>query len=56
MGWQIFVAIIVAVPLILAPVVFIWFLSYECLATAIRENRGRKTAHKGQAGAKAVAR
>jgi hypothetical protein len=56
MGWQIIIGIVVAVPLILAPVAFIWFLSYECLATAIREHRSKKTAHTDPAGLKAAVR
>lgn len=43
MQWQIVVALIVAVPVILMPVVFVWFLNIGALR-ALREKRKREAA------------
>ena len=44
MEWYVIVAIIVAAPLILAPVAFIWYLNVVGMATATKESRERKAA------------
>ncbi len=46
MEWQIIVAIVVAVPIILFPVVFIWFLNISGIYAAMKEARARRVARK----------
>ena len=42
MEWQIIVALVIAVPIILLPVVFIWYLNFGGIFTAIKESRARR--------------
>jgi len=44
MEWQIIVAIVLAIPIILLPVVFIWYLNVGGIFTAIKESRARRAA------------
>ncbi len=44
MEWQIIVALVVAIPIILLPVAFIWYLNLGGIYTAIREARARRAA------------
>ncbi len=44
MEWQIIVALVVVAPLILFPVVFIWYLTAGGLVAALRERRKVKAA------------
>ncbi len=44
MDWQIIIALIVAIPIILFPVAFIWYLNLGGVYTAIKEARARRTA------------
>ncbi len=46
MEWQIIVAIAVAIPVILLPVVFVWFLNIGGIYAAIKEARARQVARK----------
>ena len=39
MEWQVIVALVVAVPIILAPVVLIWYMNIGGIYTAIKERR-----------------
>ncbi|MFC1956560.1 hypothetical protein ACFLWZ_08655 [Chloroflexota bacterium] len=45
MEWQIVVALVVAIPIILFPVVFVWYLNIGGIYAAIKEARGAKVAH-----------
>jgi hypothetical protein len=44
MEWQIVVALIVAVPVILFPAAFVWYLNLGGIYTAIKEARAKKVA------------
>jgi len=45
MEWQIIVALIVAIPIILIPVVFVWYLNVGGIYAAIKDARARRVAH-----------
>lgn len=47
MGWQIIVALVIAIPLMLLPVAFVWYLNIAPLFKAARE-RSTKTALRKQ--------
>ena len=49
--WQILVALVVAIPVILFPVAFVWYLNIGGIYTALREAKTRRAAHKKEAGA-----
>ncbi len=42
MEWQIIVALVLAVPIILLPVAFVWYLNMGGIYTAIKEARERR--------------
>jgi len=44
MEWQIVIALIVAVPVILFPAAFVWYLNLGGIYTAIKEARAKKVA------------
>ena len=44
MEWQVVVALVVAIPVILIPVVFVWFLNVSGIYTVVRETRKRRIA------------
>jgi len=44
MDWQIILAIVVAIPIILVPAVLIWYLNVSGTFTVIRETRKRRIA------------
>ena len=44
MEWQIVVALIVAIPIILIPVLFVWYLNIGGIYAAIKEARERRAA------------
>jgi len=44
MEWQIILALVIAIPVILFPVAFIWFLNVSGIYTVIRETRKRRIA------------
>jgi len=47
MQWQVLVALIIAIPVILLPVAFIWYLNVGGIITAIKEARAsRRLTHK----------
>ena len=52
MEWQLIVALIVAIPVILLPVAFVWFLNVSGIYTVIRETRRKRIAR--EKGLKAV--
>jgi len=42
MEWQIVIALIIAVPVILFPAVFVWYLNISGLLTVWKESRARE--------------
>ena len=50
MEWQIVVALVIAIPIILFPVAFVWYLNVGGIFSAIKEARARRVAHKEGAG------
>ena len=42
MEWQIIVALVLAIPIILFPVVFVWYLNIGGIYAAIKEARARR--------------
>lgn len=42
MEWQIIVALVIIIPVILAPVVFVWFLNIGGLYAVTKRIRGRR--------------
>jgi hypothetical protein len=49
MEWQIIVALVIAIPVILFPVAFVWYINIGGIITAIREARARRVARKKEA-------
>ena len=49
MEWQIVVALVIAIPIILFPVVFVWYLNIGGIFAAIKEARARRAAQKKEA-------
>jgi len=48
MEWQIIVALVVAIPVILLPVVLVWYLNLGSVFATIREARARRFARRKQ--------
>jgi uncharacterized paraquat-inducible protein A len=48
MEWQFIVALVVAIPVILFPVAFVWYLNVGGLYTAVHEARKRKAAQRAE--------
>ncbi len=46
MEWQIIVALVIAIPIILFPVAFIWYINFGGIYLAIKEARAKRAAHK----------
>ncbi len=44
MEWQIIVALVLVIPIILIPVVFVWYLNIGGIYAAIKEARERRAA------------
>ncbi|MFH1003614.1 MAG: hypothetical protein V1780_05660 [Chloroflexota bacterium] len=44
MEWQVIVALLIAIPIILLPVVFVWYLNIGGLYIAIKEARAKQLA------------
>ncbi|MGB2814342.1 MAG: hypothetical protein WBC50_07300 [Dehalococcoidales bacterium] len=44
MGWQIVVALVLAIPVILIPVAFIWYLNVRGIHTVRKEAREKRVA------------
>ena len=42
MEWQIIIAILIAIPIILFPVALIWYLNVGGIVTAVKEARARR--------------
>jgi hypothetical protein len=48
MEWQVVVALVVAIPVILFPVAFVWYLNIGGIYAAIKEARARRVAAHGK--------
>ncbi len=44
MNWEIIIVLVIAVPVILFPAAFVWYLNGEGVIKAIRETRAKKLA------------
>ncbi len=44
MEWQIVIALIIAIPVILFPAAFVWYLNVGGIYTAVKEARAKKAA------------
>ena len=44
MEWQIMVALVIAIPVVLLPVALVWYLNIGGIYTAIKEARARRAA------------
>ena len=49
MEWQIVVALVIAIPIILFPLVFVWYLNIGGIYAAIKEARARRVTRKKEA-------
>ena len=54
MQWELIVALVVAIPIILFPAAYVWYLNIGGIYTAIKEARARRVVH--EKGAKAAAK
>ena len=52
MEWQVIVALIVAIPVILFPAAYIWYLNIGGIYAAIKEARAKKVAKARERGVK----
>ena len=46
MEWQLILALVLAIPIILFPVAFVWYINIEGIAHAVREARRAKATQK----------
>ena len=46
MQWELIVALVIAIPIILFPAAFVWYLNIGGIYAAIKEARARRVAHK----------
>jgi len=44
MQWELIVALVIAIPIILIPVVFVWYLNIGGIVAAVKEARVKKAA------------
>lgn len=49
MEWQVILAVVLAVPIILFPVAFVWYLNIGGIMAAVKEARERKATIKEEA-------
>ncbi len=49
MEWQVIVALVVILPVILFPAAFVWYLNVGGMVTALKEARKRQTAEEKEA-------
>ena len=49
MQWELTVALIIAIPAILVPAAFVWYLNLGGLVQAVRQAQQAKAAHKKEA-------
>ncbi len=50
MDWEFIVALIAAIPIVLLPAAFVWYLNLGGVYAAFREARRKRSAKKDQAG------
>ena len=50
MQWELIVALIIAIPIILFPAAFVWYLNIGGIYAAIKEARAKKAAQAEKAG------
>ncbi len=50
MPWQVIVALIVVIPVILFPAAFVWYLNVGGIYAAVKEARARRAVHEEKAG------
>jgi hypothetical protein len=46
MQWELIVALVIAIPIILFPVAFVWYLNIGGIYSSIKEARARRVAQK----------
>ena len=46
MEWQVIVALVIAIPIILFPVAFVWYLNIGGIYAAIKDTRAKRIVHK----------
>jgi hypothetical protein len=51
MEWQLIVALVIMVPIVLLPVAFVWYLNFGGIRAAVRSARRGKVADKEQSAA-----
>ena len=56
MEWQFILALVIAVPIILFPAAFVWFLNVGGVYAAIKETRAKRAAHEKGTNATVVAK
>jgi hypothetical protein len=56
MEWQIIIALVIAIPVILFPAAFVWYLNIGGIVNAVKEARARKAAREKEARAKVAAK
>jgi hypothetical protein len=56
MQWELIVALVVAIPIILFPAAFVWFLNLGGIYAAVKEARARKVTEKNGAKVKVTAK
>jgi hypothetical protein len=56
MEWQIIIALVIAIPVILFPAAFVWYLNIGGIVNAVKEARARKAARENEAKAKVAAK
>jgi len=56
MEWQIVVALVIAIPVILFPAAFVWYLNLGGVYTTIKEARAKRVAQEKAAKVKVVAK
>ena len=55
MEWQAILALVIAIPVILIPAVFVWYLNVGGILHAVKESRARKVAARRAAQEKVIA-
>ena len=56
MQWQLIVALVVAIPIILFPVAYVWYLNLGGVYAAVKEARAKRVAEKRGAKVEVVAK
>lgn len=56
MEWQVVVALVIAIPVILFPAAFVWYLNLGGIYTAVKEARAKRAAEEKGAKVKVTAK